>query len=162
MCDSTSRNRFDAGTGSRPLSQDTCIFCRIAVGEAEASIVRETPTTLTFLDIKPLFPGHCLVVPREHHVTMQDVAAPLLAEVFAEARLATIAVEAALGAKGSFVAVNNKVSQSVAHLHVHVVPRTKGDGLKGFFWPRNNYRDAAHIEETRALLSAVLQDLAKR
>jgi histidine triad (HIT) family protein len=136
-----------------------CIFCDIATGAVQASVVYEDEQTLAFLDHRPLFPGHCLLIPRKHLETLADVPPPLLTALSANARLLAIAVEKGLGAQGAFVAINNRVSQSVPHVHVHVVPRTKGDGLKGFFWPRQKYRDAEHMEEVRAALAAGMADL---
>lgn len=111
---------------------------------------------LAFLDIRPLFPGHVLVLPREHHETLPDVPGPLLATLFEAVQRVSVAVQDAMGAQGIFNAVNNVVSQSVPHLHVHVVPRTKGDGLRGFFWPRQKYASdeemAAVAERIRAHL----------
>jgi len=120
-----------------------CVFCAIVAGEVAADVVLETAELLAFLDRRPLFKGHVLLVPREHVVTLPDLPARLR-DGFMEAaqRLAAAMVDG-LGAQGSFVAVNSTVSQSVAHLHLHVVPRTKGDGLRGFFWPRTKYADAA-------------------
>lgn len=131
----------------------TCVFCDIVNGTVQASVVFEDDQTLTFLDHRPLFPGHCLLIPRTHVETLIDVPPPLLATLSANARLLALAVEKALGAEGAFVAINNRVSQSVPHLHVHVVPRTKGDGLKGFFWPRHKYRDEEQMEEVRGALA---------
>ena len=122
-------------------------------------IVFEDDQTLAFLDHRPVFPGHCLLIPRQHLDSLVDVPPPLLAQLSANARLLAIAVEKALGAQGAFVAINNRVSQSVSHVHVHVVPRTKGDGLKGFFWPRHKYRDPGHMEDVRESLSRVLKAL---
>lgn len=118
-----------------------CVFCAIIAGEIPAEIVLEEPDFVAFLDARPVFKGHTLLVPREHVVTLPDLPAGLR-DGFLEAaqRLATAVVDG-LGAQGSFVAMNNVVSQSVAHLHLHVVPRTKGDGLRGFFWPRTRYAD---------------------
>jgi len=118
-----------------------CVFCAIAKGETAADVVHETDEAIAFLDIRPLFPGHVLVIPREHHVTLGELPPALVPKLFAVAQLMSVAVEGAMGAQGTFVAMNNRVSQSVPHLHVHVVPRTKGDGLKGFFWPRHAYAD---------------------
>jgi histidine triad (HIT) family protein len=126
-----------------------CLFCRIAGGEAPAAVVLQTETVAAFLDHRPLFPGHCLVVPRPHVETLGDLPATLTAPLWDAVRGLARAVEAALGADGSFVAVNNRVSQSVPHLHVHVVPRRRGDGLRGFFWPRGRYASEAEREETR-------------
>jgi histidine triad (HIT) family protein len=131
-----------------------CIFCDIVRGERAAARVFEDEHLVSFLDHRPLFPGHMLLVPRSHLATMLDAANADLGALFAGARRAGRALEQGLGAQGFLVAVNNRVSQSVPHLHVHVVPRTRGDGLKGFFWPRRPYRDAAHLEEVRARLAA--------
>jgi histidine triad (HIT) family protein len=126
-----------------------CLFCRIAAGEEPAARVLEAPAVVAFLDHRPLFPGHCLVVPRRHVETIGELPTDLTAPLFdAVSRLAR-AVEAALAADGSFVAVNNRVSQSVPHLHVHVVPRRRGDGLRGFFWPRGHYANQEEMETTR-------------
>ncbi len=122
-----------------PPAADSCVFCRIAAGEADAEVVFEDETTLAFLDTRPLFHGHPLLVPREHHETLADLPAELIGPLFANAQLLSRAVPEAMEKPGSFVAMNNVVSQSVPHLHVHVVPRVKKDGLKGFFWPRTKY-----------------------
>ncbi len=132
-----------------------CVFCAIVTGEGEADVVLDEPSFLAFLDVRPVFKGHVLLVPREHVETLPDLPAGLR-DGFLEAaqRLAT-AVKDGLGAQGSFVAMNNTVSQSVPHLHLHVVPRTKGDGLRGFFWPRTRYADgegASYAERLRAVL----------
>ena len=131
-----------------------CVFCAIATGTATAAIVASDDAGLAFLDLEPLFPGHCLVVPRAHHETLTDLPEDLVAPLFSLARSVALAVERAMGAGGTFVAINNRVSQSVPHLHVHVVPRKPKDGLRGFFWPRTAYRDAAHLEEVRAAVEA--------
>lgn len=107
--------------------------------EAGAEVVLDEAEVVGFLDHRPLFPGHVLVVPRDHHETLTDLPGPLVAVVFGAVRRVTAAVVAATGAEGSFVAINNRVSQSVPHLHVHVVPRRRKDGLRGFFWPRQRY-----------------------
>ncbi|WP_256841934.1 HIT family protein [Ornithinimicrobium cryptoxanthini] len=120
---------------------DGCDFCAVVRGEEPAQIVLSTDDVVAFLDRRPVFKGHVLVVPREHVETLIDLPDELLEPVFAAARLLAGAVRDALGATGSFVAMNNTVSQSVPHLHVHVVPRTKGDGLRGFFWPRTKYAE---------------------
>src|SRR5687767_9564538 len=108
---------------------------------------------MAFLDHRPLFPGHCLLVPRDHHETLGDVPPQLLAPFFSNAQLLARAVEPALGAEGTFVAMNNRVSQSVPHLHVHVVPRRKKDGLKGFFWPRTKYKNEEEMLEVKKLIA---------
>jgi histidine triad (HIT) family protein len=132
-----------------------CVFCAIVAGEVPADVVLDEPHVVAFLDRRPVFKGHVLLVPREHIVTLPDLPAALR-DPFLEAgqRLATAVVDG-LGAQGSFVAMNNVVSQSVAHLHLHVVPRTKGDGLRGFFWPRTSYADG-EAAEYAARLRAVL------
>ncbi|QNN54814.1 HIT family protein [Nocardioides mesophilus] len=132
-----------------------CLFCSIASGETPADVVLETDDMVGFLDIRPLFKGHTLLVPRTHVVTLPDLPAALR-DPFLEAgqRLAAAMVEA-LGAQGSFVAMNNTVSQSVPHLHLHVVPRTKGDGLRGFFWPRHKYADGEAQEYVDRLRTAL-------
>ncbi len=116
-----------------------CIFCGIVRGEIDAEIVFEDEATVAFLDIRPLFPGHVLLVPREHHVTIEDLPEEQVERFFLNGRRLAAAVREAMGAEGTFVAMNNVVSQSVPHLHLHVVPRVKGDGLRGFFWPRHKY-----------------------
>lgn len=120
---------------------DGCVFCSIVAGDVPHERVLDEPEFVAFLDARPVFKGHALLVPREHVVTLPDLPARLR-DGFLEAaqRLATAMVRG-LGAQGSFVATNNVVSQSVPHLHMHVVPRTKGDGLRGFFWPRTRYAD---------------------
>lgn len=122
-----------------------CSFCAIAAGELPAALVHSDDTLAAFLDHRPLFHGHVLVVPRTHVETLGELAPELVGELFGLVQRLSRAVERALEAEGSFVAINNRVSQSVPHLHVHVVPRRKGDGLKGFFWPRTKYRDAAEM-----------------
>ena len=133
-----------------------CAFCGIARGDAPAAVVWESPELIAFLDTRPVFKGHVLVVPRAHHVTVVDLPAALLRPFMAGIQLVAAGVVAGLGAQGTFVAMNNVVSQSVPHLHCHVVPRTKGDGLRGFFWPRVRYDSDAEREEYAARLRAVL------
>ena len=133
-----------------------CLFCAIVAGDASAHVVAETPQTLAFLDIRPLFPGHTLLVPKEHHETLLDLPARLVEPFFSETQRIAGAMETALGAAGSFVAINNRVSQSVAHLHTHVVPRNRKDGLRGFFWPRNRYASPDEAEAVAARLRAAL------
>ncbi|MBQ1014776.1 HIT family protein [Micromonospora sp. M51] len=123
-----------------------CVFCGIVAGEVPAFRVADTPDGVAFLDTRPVFKGHVLVVPRAHLVTLAELPADLLPGYFALVQRLAVAVETALGAGGTFVAMNNKVSQSVPHLHTHVVPRTKGDGLRGFFWPRTRYGDDSEAQ----------------
>ncbi|MBL8613116.1 MAG: HIT family protein [Myxococcales bacterium] len=133
-----------------------CVFCSIVGGEISAHVVAETEHTLAFLDVKPLFVGHVLVVPRAHVETLDLLPPERLQVTFAEVQRVMRAVRAATGAQGTFVAANNGVSQSVPHLHVHVVPRTKGDGLRGFFWPRKKYTDDAHMAEVAQAIRSAL------
>jgi histidine triad (HIT) family protein len=135
---------------------DTCVFCAIAAASVEAARVLETEEVVAFLDRRPLFKGHTLVIPRAHHVTLPDLPSGLLEPLFGAARAVAAALVRGLGAEGSFVACNNQVSQSVPHLHIHVVPRTRGDGLKGFFWPRTRYRDGTEMEEWAARIRVAL------
>jgi histidine triad (HIT) family protein len=134
------------------------VFCAIARGAEPAHVVLTTDACLAFLDTRPLFPGHVLVVPRAHHETLADLPLELVAPLFAAVQRVAGAAERAFGADGSFVAVNNRVSQSVPHLHVHVVPRRKGDGLRGFFWPRTRYPDEAAAVAARDALRTALED----
>jgi histidine triad (HIT) family protein len=144
-----------------PPRPSGCVFCAIVGGEHDARVVLEDAETLAFLDSRPLFPGHTLLVTRAHVETLADLPDELMGELFANARLLARVMEEWLGAQGSFVAINNRVSQSVPHLHVHVVPRTKGDGLRGFFWPRQKYRDEAHAEETQRALRDAVESLRR-
>ena len=139
-----------------PASGTACVFCSIVSGEVPADVVLDEPDFVAFLDRRPVFKGHVLLVPREHVVTLPDLPAGLRDGFLAAAQRLATAVVDGLGAQGSFVAMNNVVSQSVAHLHLHVVPRTKGDGLRGFFWPRTAYAEgeatacAARLREALA------------
>jgi histidine triad (HIT) family protein len=135
-----------------------CVFCAIVRGESKAEVVLDDETCVAFLDVKPLFHGHVLVVPRAHVVALPDLPAELVGPFFARVQTLSRAVQRAMGAEGSFVAMNNIVSQSVPHLHVHVVPRTKGDGLKGFFWPRTKY---ASPEAMTAVADTLRRELAR-
>jgi len=137
-----------------------CVFCDIVNQRLPAHVVLSENAVVAFLDHRPLFPGHVLVVPRAHHVTMDDVPLDDLGPLFRTVQRLTAAVQAAMNAQGTFVAVNNVVSQSVPHMHVHVVPRNKGDGLRGFFWPRNAYRDASHMAETREAIRQAIESRA--
>ncbi len=135
---------------------DDCIFCSIVSGAAEAEIVHADEDSIAFLDARPLFPGHTLLVPRAHHETLADLPEERVGGLFRLTRRLSTAVRDAMGAEGSFVAINNRVSQSVPHLHVHIVPRVKGDGLRGFFWPRQKC-SAAELSETAELIRAQLR-----
>lgn len=139
-------------------SAENCLFCKIVRGEVSAHRVFEDDETFVFLDHRPLFPGHCLLVTKNHFEALGDLQAALLTRVFFNVQLIAGAVEAGMKAEGTFVAVNNRVSQSVPHFHVHIVPRRKGDGLKGFFWPRSKYKsDEQAAEVLRALQAAIAE-----
>jgi len=127
-----------------------CPFCQIATGPIQAGVVVREERALAFLDHRPLFKGHVLVTPSEHCADLEALPPKDQAAVFDLARRIALALEPALGAGGALLALNNKVSQSVAHLHLHVVPRTRGDGLRGFFWPRQRYA----TEEEREAIAA--------
>lgn len=139
------------------MENDTCLFCRIVSGEVPAVVVYEDDHSIAFLDHRPLFHGHTLVVPREHVETLGDLPVSQIDPFFKIVQLLSRAVENALDAEGTFVAMNNRISQSVPHLHVHVVPRRKKDGLKGFFWPRTKYKSE---EEMLAVKRSIATELA--
>ena len=134
-----------------------CAFCAVVAGESPAAVVLDEPDLVAFLDIRPLFKGHVLLVPRLHVETLPDLPAPLRDPFLEAAQRLSGAMVTALGAQGSFVALNNTVSQSVPHLHVHVVPRTKGDGLRGFFWPRTKYAGEAEMADYAIRLGSVIE-----
>jgi histidine triad (HIT) family protein len=139
-----------------------CLFCRAVAGDLPVHVVAEDDLTLAFLDHRPLFHGHVLLVPRQHHETLTDLPGALVAPFFERTRQLATAVRDAMGAQGTFVAMNNRVSQSVPHLHVHVVPRTKGDGLRGFFWPRTTYAGDAEAAGVAARITAELGEPTAR
>lgn len=145
-------------TGEHPGRPD-CLFCRIAADSQPAELVFEDEVSLAFLDVRPLFHGHSLLIPRAHHETLADLPDELVGPLFANARLLCVAIRDAMGAQGSFVALNNVVSQSVPHLHVHVVPRVRKDGLRGFFWPRTKYAGEAELHATGAAVRAAVAAL---
>jgi len=140
----------------------SCLFCRIASGEIAAHIVDDDPKSIVFLDHRPIFPGHCLVVPKTHYETLADLPDGEVGSFFQLVQRTARAVEQGLGADGTFVALNNRVSQSVAHLHVHVVPRRRKDGLRGFFWPRQKYEDEAAALATRDAIRNALDKSVTR
>lgn len=134
----------------------SCVFCDILEKKLPAHVVLDDDVVLAFLDRTPLFHGHVLVIPRTHVVTLPELAPDVVGAFFQRVQLIAAAIPKALGSQGTFVANNNVVSQSVPHLHVHVVPRTKGDGLKGFFWPRKKYADDAEMADIATKIRAVL------
>jgi histidine triad (HIT) family protein len=138
---------------------ETCLFCKIAQAELPAEIVWQDEQCLAFLDTKPLFEGHVLLVPRAHFELLRDLPKDLLDHLFEQTQKLSIAVEAAMNAEGSFVAMNNKVSQSVPHFHIHIVPRRKGDGLRGFFWPRSKYDSGEQMHRIGELIRQAIKPL---
>ena len=137
-----------------------CLFCQIAAKRRAAAVVFEDDDSLVFLDHRPLFAGHCLLIPKTHVETLADLPLAQVGPLFTVAQRVARAMEDGLAAEGSFVAVNNRVSQSVAHLHIHVVPRRKKDGLKGFFWPRGRYTTELEMETVRAKLEGAVAGLS--
>jgi histidine triad (HIT) family protein len=140
------------------MVEDNCLFCRIVSGEVPATLVYVDEISAAFLDHRPLFHGHTLLVPREHVETLVELPQKLVGPFFTAAQLLARAVEHAMEAEGTFVAMNNRVSQSVPHLHVHVVPRRKKDGLKGFFWPRTKYNDEEEMKVVQRKIAASLKN----
>jgi histidine triad (HIT) family protein len=142
-----------------PVTIQNCPFCKIVRSEVQSYNVFEDDLSLAFLDKRPLFPGHCLLIPKSHFETLIDLPASLVAPLFQNAQLLAHAIEKGLQADGTFVAINNRVSQSVPHLHIHIVPRQNKDGLKGFFWPRQRYRDEATILSIQSTLRSTIAQL---
>jgi histidine triad (HIT) family protein len=139
----------------------SCLFCKIARGDHSARIVFEDNSCIAFLDHRPVFPGHCLLIPKDHYETLADLPADLIEPFFLDVQLLTRAVESGMQAEGTFVAMNNRVSQSVPHLHVHVVPRRRKDGLRGFFWPRYPYKSDEEAELVQASIRAAVDRLRR-
>jgi histidine triad (HIT) family protein len=135
----------------------SCRFCAIEAGTVPAHVVLENDVLLAFLDHRPVFPGHTLLIPRRHIETLPELPDDLLRPFFADARRIAAAMEGGFGAHGTFVALNNRISQSVPHLHVHVVPRHRKDGLRGFFWPRTRYADDAEAAAVAARVRAAIE-----
>ena len=144
------------------MTEDNCLFCRIVSGEVPAALVYVDKNAAAFLDHRPLFHGHTLLVPREHVETLVELPQKLVGPFFEAAQTLTRAVEHAMNAEGTFVAMNNSVSQSVPHLHIHIVPRRKKDGLKGFFWPRTKYKDEEEMKVVQRKIADALEDLAHK
>jgi histidine triad (HIT) family protein len=135
----------------------SCVFCSIARGEAHAAVVFRSPQFCAFLDARPVFKGHVLLVPVEHVTDVAALPEGSIGPLFSLAKRITGAVEAALGSGGTFLCINNKVSQSVPHLHLHVVPRTKGDGLRGFLWPRTKYDSDEQMQDYARRIAGALR-----
>ena len=138
-----------------------CLFCRIVAGDAAAEVVYSDDVSVAFLDIRPVFHGHTLLVTREHYATLPDLPASLVEPYFVNVRMLSVAVRDAMEAQGTFVAINNVVSQSVPHLHTHVVPRVKKDGLRGFFWPRTKYEHDDHAAQTAERIRGAISSAAE-
>lgn len=143
------------------MRDDNCLFCRIVSRELPATVVYEDEKSFAFLDHRPLFPGHTLLVPREHIETLGELPVSQVEPYFKAAQLLARAVESGLEAEGTFVAMNNRVSQSVPHLHVHVVPRRRKDGLKGFFWPRTKYKGDEEMKLVQSKIAVALKKLKR-
>jgi histidine triad (HIT) family protein len=143
-----------------PPPDPDCRFCAIVAGAEDAEVVFEDDVSLAFLDHRPLFAGHSLLVPRRHLETVWDLSDDLIARLFANARLLSAAIRSAMNSQGAFIAANNVVSQSVPHLHVHLVPRNRKDGLRGFFWPRRRYDSEEHARHTAEAIRAAVRSWA--
>jgi histidine triad (HIT) family protein len=139
-----------------------CPFCAIAAGTTNAHIVFSDAGSIAFLDHRPLFPGHALLIPREHHVTLADLPHTFVGPFFTGAQVLARGVQAAMNADGTFVACNNVVSQSVAHFHLHVVPRRRKDGLRGFFWPRRSYPDAVAMDAVAEAIRTSIREITRK
>ncbi|MBI4219866.1 MAG: HIT family protein [Chloroflexi bacterium] len=139
-----------------------CAFCAIATHAQEANIVFEDRDSIGFLDRRPVFHGHTLLIPKAHFETLADLPSEVVGPLFGTAQLLALAVQEAMKADGSFLAVNNRISQSVPHLHVHIVPRKQGDGLRGFFWPRTKYLNDGHAEEVRKAIAEAVRGRGSR
>lgn len=137
----------------------SCAFCKVVSGKVTARLVFEDEISLAFLDHRPVFPGHCLLIPKEHHETLTDLPGDLIEPFFRNVQLLARAIEPAMKADGTFVAMNNRVSQSVPHLHAHVVPRRRKDGLKGFFWPRYPYQSEQEADAVQSAIRDALETL---
>jgi histidine triad (HIT) family protein len=133
-----------------------CIFCSIASGEEPAAIVHRDDRFCAFLDVRPVFKGHVLVIPRTHVPDFSSLEQALVGPLFQLVQRVSAAVQAGVPSEGAFIATNEKISQSVPHLHVHVVPRTKGDGLRGFFWPRTKYASDEEAAGYASRISAAM------
>ncbi len=139
------------------MTYSTCLFCTIVARQSPAAIVLDHPDALGFLDTSPVFPGHVLIVPRSHVVTLADLPSDVVGPFFTQVQRVSAALPVALGCDGTWVSMNNVVSQSVAHLHVHVVPRVRKDGLRGFYWPRQKYADASALSVMAERIAAELE-----
>lgn len=146
-------------SASEIVTNPDCPFCKIVRSEAQSYTIFEDDNTLAFLDKRPVFPGHSLLIPKSHYETLIDLPTSLIGPLFQNAQLLARAMEQGLQAEGTFVAINNRISQSVPHVHIHIVPRHKKDGLKGFFWPRQHYTDEATILNIQSTLQSTVAQL---
>jgi len=153
------KNTVKNAPGFKEVFDENCAFCKIVRGSVPCNRVFEDDLSLAFLDYRPLFAGHTLFITKSHIETLFDLPESMLGALFTNVQLLSQAVMQGMKAEGSFVAINNRVSQSVPHFHVHIVPRRKGDGLKGFFWPRRKYKDQAEIDATLRALHAAIAEL---
>jgi histidine triad (HIT) family protein len=141
---------------ARVVAAKPCVFCSIVAGVTPAAVVLDEPDVLAFLDMSPVFPGHVLIVPRRHFETLPDLPVELVTPLFVAAQRVAVGVRAAMEADGTWVSMNNTISQSVPHLHVHVVPRRRKDGLRGFYWPRQKYGSTDEVREIAARIAAAV------
>ncbi len=139
-----------------------CAFCKMIRREMPSHPVYEDDVSFAFLDHRPLFPGHILLAPKVHYQTIIDLPGAMIAPLFGNAQLLARAVEEGMGAEGSFISINNRVSQSVPHLHIHIVPRRKGDGLKGFFWPRHAYQNEEEMIRVQQTLQTTIAKIQSK
>ncbi len=147
------------GVAASPKFADRCKFCKVVRGDLDSFVVFDDDISVGILDHRPLFPGHVLLIPKMHYITVGDLPEDLVGLFFTNVRLLSKAVEQGMQSQGTFIGMNNRVSQSVPHLHVHIVPRNKGDGLRGFFWPRQKYSSEEHKREVQRLISEAVSDL---
>lgn len=141
------------------MKDSSCLFCKVVTAELAARLVFEDEVSLAFLDHRPVFPGHCLLIPKEHFETLADLPGDVIERFFKTVQLLARAIESAMDAHGTFVAINNRVSQSVPHLHVHIVPRRQKDGLRGFFWPRYPYKTTEAADLVQAAIQKAIVEL---
>jgi histidine triad (HIT) family protein len=151
---------------SKPVTEvkleKQCAFCQIAKQKTESGIVFQDEISTAFLDKRPLFKGHCLLIPKEHYATMSELPSELVGPFFKNVKLLAAAVEKGMRADGTFLAINNKISQSVPHLHVHIVPRRSGDGLRGFFYPRQQYESSKEADEIKQSIMLAIAELRSK
>jgi histidine triad (HIT) family protein len=143
----------------RVKREQECVFCQVAKKKKDSHVVFEDDVSMAFLDSRPLFLGHTLLIPKEHYATLSDLPSFLVGPYFTNAKLIATAIEKGLQADGSFLAINNKISQSVPHLHIHIVPRRSGDGLRGFFYPRQKYASEEEVQRIQRAIKSAISDL---